>query len=70
MPDSLARTGARLVDLDTALAACSTLVVLVDHDVFRSVPLEERGDKRVYDTRGIWPDQPPLIATEPLRLAS
>jgi len=32
--------------------------VLVDHDLFRSVPLAERADKVVYDTRGIWPDQP------------
>jgi UDP-N-acetyl-D-mannosaminuronic acid dehydrogenase len=31
---------------------------LVDHDVFRSVPLAERADKLIYDTRGIWPDQP------------
>ena len=33
-------------------------IVLVDHDVFKSVPLAERADKIVYDTRGIWPDQP------------
>ena len=34
------------------------LIVLVDNDVFRSVPLAERAGKAVYDTRGIWPDQP------------
>jgi UDP-N-acetyl-D-mannosaminuronic acid dehydrogenase len=34
------------------------LIVLVDHDLFRSVPLAERAGKLVYDTRGIWPDQP------------
>ena len=34
------------------------LIVLVDHDVFRVVPLAERAGKVVYDTRGIWPDQP------------
>jgi UDP-N-acetyl-D-mannosaminuronic acid dehydrogenase len=33
-------------------------IVLVDHDVFRVVPLAERSGKVVYDTRGIWPDQP------------
>ncbi len=33
-------------------------IVLVDHDVFRSVPVDERADKLVYDTRGLWPDQP------------
>jgi UDP-N-acetyl-D-mannosaminuronic acid dehydrogenase len=45
--------------------------VLVDHDVFRSVPLEERAGKRVYDTRGIWPDQPQSVLSEapPIRLA-
>ena len=32
--------------------------MLVDADVFRSVPLGERAEKIVYDTRGIWPDQP------------
>ena len=33
-------------------------VILVDHDMFKSVPVDERADKAVYDTRGIWPDQP------------
>ena len=47
------------------------LLVLVDHDVFKVVPLAERAGKAVYDTRGIWPDQPgeaPVSAA--LRLAS
>lgn len=35
------------------------LIVLVDHDVFRVVPLAERTGKAVYDVRGIWPDQTP-----------
>jgi UDP-N-acetyl-D-mannosaminuronic acid dehydrogenase len=26
----------------------------VDHDLFRSIPAEERRDAMVYDTRGIW----------------
>ena len=58
LPPSLAATGAALVDIDTAIADCSVMIVLVDHDVFTSIPLEERGDKMVLDTRGIWPDQP------------
>ena len=33
-------------------------IVLVDHDLFKSIPLEERCDKIVYDTRGLWLDQP------------
>ena len=58
LPDEFGGTRARLTDIDTALEECAGLVVLVDHDLFKSVPLEERRGKRVYDTRGIWPDQP------------
>ena len=45
------------------------LIALVDHDLFRSVPLAERADKAVYDTRGIWPDQPAASEPEELRKA-
>lgn len=58
LPPTLADTGATLVDIDTALETCPVLIVLVDHDLFRSIPLEERRGKRVLDTRGLWPDQP------------
>lgn len=58
LPREFDGTGAELVDLDAALAGCEVLIVLVDHDLFRSVPLAERAGKAVYDTRGIWPDQP------------
>nr|WP_236659694.1 UDP-N-acetyl-D-mannosamine dehydrogenase [Sphingopyxis lutea] len=58
LPMEFAGTGATLVDLDTALAKCDLLIVLVDHELFKSIPLEERADKFVYDTRGLWPDQP------------
>ncbi len=58
LPVALAATGAVLVDVDTAIETCPIMLVLVDHDVFRSIPLEERSGKRVLDTRGIWPDQP------------
>uniref|UniRef100_UPI0035B484C2 UDP binding domain-containing protein n=2 Tax=Sphingomonas TaxID=13687 RepID=UPI0035B484C2 len=58
LPPALADTGALLVDIDTALETCPVLIVLVDHDLFRSIPLEERRTKRVLDTRGLWPDQP------------
>ena len=37
------------------------LILLVDHDVFKSVPLAERAEKQVYDTRGVWPDQPRAV---------
>lgn len=58
LPIEFTDTGAELLDLDIALEACDVLIVLVDHDVFRSIPLVERAGKIVYDTRGIWPDQP------------
>ncbi len=59
-----------LIDIDTALEECGILIPLVDHDVFRVIPAEERAHALVYDTRGIWPDQPATVATPPaLRLA-
>ena len=72
LPREFEGTGASLIDIDTALEDCDLLIVLVDHDVFRVVPLAERAGKVVYDTRGIWPDQPkageaPVLG---LRLAS
>ena len=72
LPIEFTDTGATLIDIDTALEDCDLLIVLVDHDVFRVVPLAERADKLVYDTRGIWPDQPRAAedAAAPLKLAS
>ena len=58
LPAAFDHTTATLTDVDSALEECATMIVLVDHDVFRSIPLEERAGKAVYDTRGIWPDQP------------
>lgn len=71
LPIEFTDTGAGLIDLDSALESCDVLIVLVDHDLFRSVPLAERADKAVYDTRGIWPDQPaPVCEPEAWREAS
>ena len=72
LPREFEGTGAELIDIDTALEDCDVLIALVDHDVFRVVPLAERADKLVYDTRGIWPDQPKPASddTAGLRLAS
>ncbi|WP_226018190.1 UDP-N-acetyl-D-mannosamine dehydrogenase [Novosphingobium sp. FKTRR1] len=70
LPVEFTDTGATLIDIDTALETCDVLIVLVDHDVFKVVPLAERTGKIVYDTRGIWPDQPPETLTAALRLAS
>ncbi len=58
LPMEFAGSQAQLVELDDALADCDILIVLVDHDLFKSIPLEEREGKIVYDTRGLWPDQP------------
>jgi len=70
LPAEFDGTGAHLTDIDTAIETCPIMIVLVDHDVFKSVPLDERAGKVVYDTRGIWPDQPRAQArAEPLRLA-
>ncbi|MBS0256021.1 MAG: UDP-N-acetyl-D-mannosamine dehydrogenase [Proteobacteria bacterium] len=72
LPREFEGTGAVQIDLDTALEECDLLIALVDHDQFRQVPLAERAAKVVYDTRGIWPDQPkPDAEAAPgLRLAS
>jgi len=70
LPIEFEGTGATLIDLDTALETCGVLVVLVDHDIFRVVPPEERGRAVIYDTRGIWPDVAPVGPRRPgLRLA-
>lgn len=58
LPGDFAGTDAELIDIDTAIERCGVFIVLVDHDVFKSVPLDERVGKAVYDTRGIWRDQP------------
>ncbi|WP_028641781.1 UDP-N-acetyl-D-mannosamine dehydrogenase [Novosphingobium acidiphilum] len=70
LPVEFTDTGASLIDIDAALETCDVLIVLVDHDLFRVVPLAERAGKAVYDTRGIWPDQPADGVAAGLRLAS
>ena len=70
LPAEFADTGAALIDLDTALETCGVLIVLVDHDVFRVVPFEERSGAIVYDTRGIWPDAANPPVRRDIRLAS
>ena len=64
LPREFSGTGAIPIDLDEALEDCDILVVLVDHDIFKVVPLAERAGKIVYDTRGIWPDQPKAGAAD------
>lgn len=70
LPPEFDGTGTQMADIDTAIERCGAMIVLVDHDVFKSVPLDERADKLVYDTRGIWPDQPRVRpVAPPLRIA-
>jgi UDP-N-acetyl-D-mannosaminuronic acid dehydrogenase len=68
LPAEFAGTGAGHIDIDTALEECDIMIVLVDHDIFKSVPVEERASKLVYDTRGIWPDQPSGAVSDPVPL--
>lgn len=70
LPEAFDGTGATLTDIDSALEECAGFIVLVDHDVFKSVPLDERAAKIVYDTRGIWPDQPRVGREEAHRTAT
>ncbi len=56
LPSLFDGTNATLVDIDAALLDCTVIIVLVDHDIFKSVPPEERDGKIIYDTRGIWSD--------------
>ena len=70
LPREFNGTGATLINIDTALETCGVLVVLVDHDVFRVVPAEERRHAVVYDTRGIWPEAAHAQPANKIRLAS
>ena len=54
LPRAFEGTGARLTDLATALAECEVLILLVDHDAFKAVTVEQRAGKLIYDCRGIW----------------
>jgi UDP-N-acetyl-D-mannosaminuronic acid dehydrogenase len=69
LPIEFTDTGVTHIDIDEALETCDVLIVLVDHDVFRVVPLAERADKLVYDTRGIWADQPRVVREDAAKLA-
>lgn len=43
-----------LVETDAAIADSSVVVLLVDHDDFKSIPPATLADKTCIDTRGIW----------------
>jgi UDP-N-acetyl-D-mannosaminuronic acid dehydrogenase len=56
LPAELQGKGLALVDLQVALARCDVIVVLVDHELFKSVDRALLRGKRIYDTRGLWRD--------------
>ncbi|MCH8571312.1 UDP-N-acetyl-D-mannosamine dehydrogenase [Nesterenkonia sp. AY15] len=43
-----------LTELDEALERADVLVLLVDHDTFKALPMSRLGSATVIDTRGIW----------------
>jgi UDP-N-acetyl-D-mannosaminuronic acid dehydrogenase len=69
LPMEFSGTGATLIEIDTALETCGVLIVLVDHDLFRAIPFEERERAVIYDTRGIWPATAGVPKRSNLRLA-
>ena len=70
LPREFDDTGATLVDIDTALESCKAMILLVDHDLFRSVPPEELRNRLILDTRGIWTGPQYDTVSPILRLAS
>lgn len=45
---------ARLVRPGLAVQNCDVLVLLVDHDDFKAMPIPEKPGLRIIDTRGVW----------------
>ena len=54
LPAGLAVGGAKLVDLDEALAEANVVVLLTDHSVFAEVCQDVLASKSVVDSRGLW----------------
>ncbi len=54
LPDALAETGVKLVDLDDALDTADIVVLLTDHREFKAIDRKSLAGKTVFDTRGIW----------------
>lgn len=44
----------KLVELEEALDKANILVMLVDHDIFRDVPVDRLVGKKIIDSRGCW----------------
>lgn len=56
LPKGLEEKGVEAAALDAAVSSADIVLLLVDHRQFKALePLHLEG-KRIYDTRGIWPD--------------
>lgn len=55
------KSNVELAELDAALELADVVLLLVDHDQFKTVPATLLAGKRVIDTRGIW-DRPGTFA--------
>lgn len=54
LPETLVSKGIELVSLETALKSADILVLLVDHNQFKSIPETALRERTVIDTRGLW----------------
>ncbi|MEO7587777.1 MAG: UDP-N-acetyl-D-mannosamine dehydrogenase [Arachnia sp.] len=55
LPPKLAGlSNVRLTPTDEALDAADVVVVLVDHDAFKAIPVSRVADKHVVDSKGLW----------------
>ena len=54
LPPAFAGSGAALATLDDALDGSGSLILLVDHDVFKAIPPARLDGLAVHDSRGIW----------------
>lgn len=47
-------SNAKLVEMEEALDKANILVMLVDHDMFRNIPVARLAGKKIIDSRGCW----------------
>jgi len=54
IPKEFSMHNTELVDLKSAVSSSDIVVLLVDHDSFKTMDLGLLSGKQVIDTRGIW----------------
>jgi UDP-N-acetyl-D-mannosaminuronic acid dehydrogenase len=57
IPQGFDKKDTELVDLDFAIKNSDLIVLLVDHDVFKTVSVDQLFNKLLIDTRGVWTSQ-------------